>query len=119
MGMWVDAEKVGGRGLTASDVVRALREQNVQVAAGALGQQPSPRDASFQLSINARGRLIDEAECGEVVVKTSPDGAKVLLKDLGRSELGANQYSLRSLLHNTSAAAIPSFPAPCSNAPAT
>jgi multidrug efflux pump len=116
MRIWLDPEKVAARGLTASDVVRALREQNVQVAAGALGQQPSPRDASFQLSINARGRLIDEAEFGEVVVKTSPDGAKVLLKDLGRIELGANQYALRSLLDNKAAVAIPIFQAPGSNA---
>jgi multidrug efflux pump subunit AcrB len=61
MRVWLDPEKVAARGLTASDVVRALREQNVQVAAGTLGQQPAPRAAGFQLSINARGRLVDEA----------------------------------------------------------
>ncbi|HSU41157.1 MAG TPA: efflux RND transporter permease subunit, partial [Polyangiaceae bacterium] len=116
MRVWLDPEKADSRSLTASDVVAALREQNVQVAAGTLGQQPSPRDASFQLSINARGRLRDEAEFGEVIVKTSPDGASVRLKDIARIELGANQYALRSLLDNKTAVAIPIFQAPGSNA---
>jgi hydrophobe/amphiphile efflux-1 (HAE1) family protein len=116
MRIWLDPEKVAARGLTAGDVVRALREQNIQVAAGTLGQQPSPRGASFQVSINAQGRLIEEQEFGKVVVKTSPDGAKVLLSDLARIELGANQYALRSLLDNKRAVAIPVFQAPGSNA---
>src|SRR3954471_1600306 len=116
MRIWLDPDKVAARNLTASDVVRALREQNVQVAAGTLGQQPSPRDASFQLSINARGRLVDEADFGQVIVKTSPDGANVRLSDVARIELGANQYALRSLLDNKKAVAIPVFQAPGSNA---
>jgi multidrug efflux pump len=116
MRVWLDPEKVAARGLTASDVVAALREQNVQVAAGTLGQQPSPRDAGFQLSINAQGRLVDEAEFGAVIVKTSPDGANVRLADIARIELGANQYALRSLLDNKPAVAIPVFQAPGSNA---
>src|SRR3954471_18832723 len=116
MRVWLDPDKVAARSLTASDVVAALREQNVQVAAGTLGQQPSPREANFQLSINARGRLRDEADFGEVIVKTSPDGANVRLKDIARIELGANQYALRSLLDNKAAVAIPIFQAPGSNA---
>ncbi|HEX4352341.1 MAG TPA: efflux RND transporter permease subunit, partial [Polyangiales bacterium] len=116
MRIWLDPEKVAARGLTASDVVRALRDQNVQVAAGTLGQQPSPRGVGFQLSINARGRLIDEAEFGAVIVKSSPDGAVVHLSDVARIELGANQYALRSLLDNKTAVAIPVFQAPGSNA---
>ncbi|HYP75400.1 MAG TPA: multidrug efflux RND transporter permease subunit [Polyangiaceae bacterium] len=116
MRIWLDPDKVAARNLTASDIVRALREQNVQVAAGTLGQQPSPRDASFQLSINARGRLVDEADFGQVIVKTSPDGANVRLSDVARIELGANQYALRSLLDNQKAVAIPVFQAPGSNA---
>src|SRR6478735_3175393 len=116
MRVWLDPDKVAARNLTASDIVRALREQNVQVAAGTLGQQPSPRDASFQLSINARGRLVDEADFGQVIVKTSPDGANVRLSDVARIELGANQYALRSLLDNKAAVAIPVFQAPGSNA---
>jgi len=116
MRVWLDPAKVAARGLTASDVVRALREQNVQVAAGTLGQQPAPTGASFQLSITARGRLVDEAEFGKVVVKTAPDGSKVHLEDVARIELGANQYALRSLLDNKVAVAMPIFQAPGSNA---
>jgi multidrug efflux pump len=116
MRIWLDPEKVAARGLTAGDVIRALREQNVQVAAGGLGQQPSPRDANFQLSINARGRLVEESEFGDIVVKTTPDGAKVRLSDLARIELGASEYALRSLLDNRAAVAIPVYQAPGSNA---
>jgi multidrug efflux pump len=116
MRIWLDPDKVASRGLSAGDVVRALREQNVQVAAGALGQQPSPRDTAFQLSINARGRLVEEQEFRDVVVKTTPDGAKVRLSDVARVELGANGYALRSLLDNKAAVAIPIFQAPGSNA---
>jgi multidrug efflux pump subunit AcrB len=116
MRVWLDPEKASARGITAGDVVRALQEQNVQVAAGALGQQPAPSGANFQLSINARGRLVDEAEFGEVVVKTGADGARVRLADVARIELGANQYALRSLLDNKAAVAIPVFQAPGSNA---
>jgi multidrug efflux pump len=117
MRVWLDPNKVAARGLTASDVVRALREQNVQVAAGTLGQQPSPREgASFQLGINAQGRLLDEAQFRDVIVKTTADGANVRLGDVARVELGANQYALRSLLDNKDAVAIPVFQAPGSNA---
>ena len=116
MRVWLDPDKVAARGLTAGDVVRALREQNVQVAAGTLGQQPAPTGAAFQLSVNARGRLVDEAEFRNVIVKTSPDGANVKLSDVARVELGANQYALRSLLDNKTAVAIPVFQAPGSNA---
>jgi hydrophobe/amphiphile efflux-1 (HAE1) family protein len=116
MRVWLDPEKVASRGLTSGDVVRALREQNIQVAAGTLGQQPAPREAGFQLSIDAQGRLVDEAEFGEVLVKTTPEGGKVRLKDIARVELGANQYALRSLLDNKAAVAMPIFQAPGSNA---
>ncbi|MDB4996308.1 MAG: transporter, partial [Myxococcaceae bacterium] len=116
MRVWLDPTAVASRGLTASDVVRALREQNVQVAAGTLGQQPAPHDASFQLSINAQGRLVDEAQFADVIVKTTPEGGKVRLGDIARIELGANQYALRSLLDNKAAVAMPVFQAPGSNA---
>ncbi|MEA2748170.1 MAG: multidrug efflux pump [Myxococcales bacterium] len=116
MRVWLDPTAVASRGLTASDVVRALREQNVQVAAGTLGQQPAPHDASFQLSINAQGRLVDEAQFADVIVKTTSEGGKVRLGDIARIELGANQYALRSLLDNKAAVAMPVFQAPGSNA---
>ncbi len=117
MRVWLDPDKVASRGLTASDVVRALREQNIQVAAGTLGQQPSPvGGVAFQLGINAQGRLLDEAQFRDVIVKTTASGANVRLGDVARVELGANQYALRSLLDNKAAVAIPVFQAPGSNA---
>jgi multidrug efflux pump len=116
MRVWLDPEKVSSRGLTAADVVRAIREQNIQVAAGSVGQQPAPKDAAFQLTINTTGRLIDEEQFGNIIIKTTPAGAKTLLKDVARIELGANQYALESLLNNKAAVAIPIFQAPGSNA---
>jgi hydrophobe/amphiphile efflux-1 (HAE1) family protein len=116
MRVWLDPHKMAGLGLTAGDVIRALREQNLQVAAGTLGQQPAPRDANFQLSINAQGRLVDEAEFGDVIVRSTTEGATVRLRDVARLELGAKDYALRSLLNNKAAVAIPIFQSPGSNA---
>src|SRR3989454_7135296 len=94
--------------LTASDVVSAIREQNVQVAAGAVGQQPGNRPVNFELQINAKGRLISTEEFGQIIVKTRHTGEKILLKDVARLALGASGDSLRSLLNNqTALAAVP------------
>jgi hydrophobe/amphiphile efflux-1 (HAE1) family protein len=116
MRIWLDPEKIAARGLTASDVVAAIREQNIQVAAGAVGQPPVSSPAALELQINAKGRLITEAEFDNIIVKTGPNGEKVLLKDLGRAELGASTYSLKSLLDNKPAVAIPIFLLPGANA---
>lgn len=116
MRIWLDPDKLAARSLTVSDVARALREQNVQVAAGTLGQQPAPPSAAFQLNVNTRGRLVEEQEFAAVVVKTSATGAQTRLGEIARIELGANQYALRSLLANRRAVAIPVFQAPGSNA---
>ena len=103
--VWLDPDKVAARSLTAGDVVQAIREQNVQVAAGAVGQQPSAGSA-FQLAINATGRLSDPEQFADIIVRVGRDGGVVRLRDVGRVELGANQYSIRSLLDNQPAAAI-------------
>jgi hydrophobic/amphiphilic exporter-1 (mainly G- bacteria), HAE1 family len=95
MRLWLDPTRMAARSLTASDVVSALREQNVQVAAGALGQPPAPPNQQFQISVRAVGRLRDPAEFGNIVLKTAPDGTLVRLKDVGRAELGAEDYSSR------------------------
>lgn len=116
MRVWLDPEKATALNITAGDVVRALREQNVQVAAGTLGQQPNPHPTQFQLSINAAGRLIEISEFEDVIVKTSAEGTHVRIKDIARVELGANQYALRSLLDNKVAVAMPVFQSPGSNA---
>src|SRR5450830_560949 len=99
MRVWLDPQKVAARGLTAGDVVDSIREQNVQVAAGVIGQGPS-KDAEFQLTVNTQGRLQTVEEFGAIIVKTGDDGATTLLKDVARLEMGSNSYALRSLLNN-------------------
>ncbi|HSW82561.1 MAG TPA: efflux RND transporter permease subunit, partial [Usitatibacter sp.] len=116
MRVWLDPRKVAERGLSANDIVRAIREQNVQAAAGVVGQSPSPSDVQLQLPINAQGRLQNEDEFGDIIVKTEASGAVVRLRDVARLELGASEYALRSLLNNKSAVAIPIYAAPNSNA---
>ena len=115
MRVWLDPQKVAARNLTAGDVVDAIREQNVQVAAGVIGQGPA-KDAEFQLTVNTQGRLSTVEEFGDIVVKTNADGATTLLKDVARLEMGSNSYALRALLDNKSAVAIPIFEAPNANA---
>ena len=99
MRLWLDPGKLAARGLTGSDVVNALREQNVQVAAGALGDAPAAAGQMFNLSVRAQGRLTEASEFADVVVSGGKDGALVRVRDLGRVELGAESYasSLRFL----------------------
>jgi HAE1 family hydrophobic/amphiphilic exporter-1 len=93
MRLWLDPNKLAGRGLAASDVVNALREQNVQVAAGSIGDAPSSPDQLYQLSVRAAGRLTRADEFENVVVKAGRDGALVRVRDVGRVELGAENYT--------------------------
>ncbi len=116
MRVWLDPRKVAEHGLSASDVVRAIREQNVQAAAGVVGASPSGPDVNLQLSINAQGRLATVEEFGDIIVKAEAGGAVTRLRDVARLELGASEYALRSLLNNKPAVAVPIFAAPNSNA---
>jgi len=116
MRVWLDPSKVAARGLTASDVVSAIREQNVQVAAGVVGAPPMPVPVDYQLSVNARGRLLDEKEFGDIILKTGADGEITRLRDVARLELAAGDYALRSMLDNKEAVGIGIFQAPGSNA---
>src|SRR5687767_1337684 len=116
MRVWLDPQKVAERGLSASDVVREIRAQNVQAAAGVVGASPSEVGLDLQLSINAQGRLQTEEEFGEIIVKNGANGEVTRLRDIARIELGAADYSLRSLLDNKSAVAVPIFQSPGSNA---
>jgi multidrug efflux pump len=116
MRIWLDPRKVAERGLSAGDVVRAIREQNVQAAAGVVGASPNSGSIDLQLSINAQGRLQTEEEFGDIIVKTEAGGAVTRLRDVARIELGASEYALRSLLNNKPAVAVPIFAAPNSNA---
>ena len=114
--VWLDPNKTASRNLTANDVVNAIREQNRQVAAGQLGAPPAPNATSFQLSVNAQGRLVSEEEFENIVIRAGDDGEITRLKDIARVELGSSQYALRSLLNNQPAVAIPIFQRPGSNA---
>ncbi len=116
MRVWLDPQKVAEHGLSAGDVVQEIRAQNVQAAAGVVGSSPSVPNLSLQMSVNAQGRLQSPEEFGDIVVKTAPGGAVTRLRDVARIELGAADYSLRSLLNNKSAVAVPVFQAPGSNA---
>jgi multidrug efflux pump len=116
MRIWLDPNKISALGLTATDVTNAVREQNMQVAAGVIGAQPNDNPGAFELLINAQGRLQTEEQFGDIIVKTSPTGGIIRLKDVARIELGSNQYAMRSLLDNKQASAIAVFQAPGSNA---
>jgi len=93
MRLWLDPARLAARGITAGDVVRALREQNLQVAAGALGDAPADVNQMYNLSVRALGRLTEVAQFENVVVKAGADGALVRVRDVGRAELGAETYS--------------------------
>jgi multidrug efflux pump len=115
MRVWLDPEQAAQRGLTVQDIVGAIREQNVQVSAGAIGASPQPKGKSVQFLVNARGRLETPEEFGAIVLKTGPDGAMTRLRDVARVELGSNTYALNSLLNNKEAAAVVIFEAPGAN----
>ena len=115
MRVWFDPAKVGARGLSASDVVAAIREQNVEVAAGSVGQQPNA-SADFQVTVNTLGRLSTVEQFGDIVVKTGADGQVTRLRDVARVELGADAYALRSLLDGEPAVALQIVQSPGANA---
>jgi multidrug efflux pump len=116
MRVWLDPQKMAERGLSASDIVREIRAQNVEAAGGFVGASPSVPGLDLQLAVNARGRLQSEEEFGDIVVRSGTTGEVTRLRDIARIELGASEYALRSLLDNKSAVAIPIYQAPGSNA---
>ncbi|MFJ1301616.1 efflux RND transporter permease subunit [Pseudomonadota bacterium AL_CKDN230030165-1A_HGKHYDSX7] len=116
MRVWLDPQKIAQRGMTATEVVNAIREQNVQVAAGVIGASPTVGDVPLQLNVNARGRLQTEEEFRDIILKTSPDGGVTHLSDVARVELDAQEYGLRSLLDNKPAVGMGIMQSPGSNA---
>jgi len=115
MRIWLDPEKVASLGLTAGDVVRAIREQNVQVAAGSLGQPPAPEGTQFQYTLTAPGRLKTAAQFGEIVLKTGNDGNVVRLTDVARIELGSRDYASKTYMDGKNAVSLRVFQLPGSN----
>jgi multidrug efflux pump len=119
MRVWLDPDKVASRNLTASDVVNAIREQNVQVAAGVLGQPPVPSGSQFQLTLSTMGRLVDPKQFENIVIKTGSDGQVTLLKDVARVELGALDNTMDSMLDGKPAVAMVIFQLPGTNSLST
>ncbi|HET9187633.1 MAG TPA: efflux RND transporter permease subunit, partial [Acidothermaceae bacterium] len=118
MRVWLDPDRLQSVGLTASDVVAALQGQNVQVASGVLNQPPMDKPGAFQISVSTQGRLADPAEFANIVVKQTAN-AVVRIKDIGRVELAAQDYSTNSYLDTSPAVALGIFQRPGSNALAT
>ncbi|MEL5467775.1 multidrug efflux RND transporter permease subunit [Serratia nevei] len=115
MRLWLDPDLIAARGLTAGDVIAAVREQNVQVAAGSVGQAPDS-NAAFQVTVNTLGRLADEKQFGEIIIRTGSDGRVTRLRDVARIEMGADAYALRSLLDGEPAVALQIIQSPGANA---
>ncbi len=114
MRVWIDPAQAAARGLSAGDIVRSIREQNVEVSAGSIGSPPTPDATVLQLSVNAQGRLDSPEAFGDIILKA--DGNQLTrLRDVARVELGANSYAVRSLLNNEDAAAVVIFEAPGAN----
>ena len=116
MRIWLNPEKVAERGLSAMDVVNAIRDQNVQVAAGMIGGAPMANPVTIQLPINAKGRLQSPEEFEQIILRAGSNGEITYLKDVARIELAAAEHSLNSMLDNLPAVAVPIFQAPGANA---
>ncbi len=116
MRIWIDPQKAAERGLAAGDIANAVRGQNVQAAAGVIGASPSVPGLDLQLSVNAQGRLQTPEDFENIVVKSGAQGEVTRLGDVARVEMGASEYSLRSLLDNKPAVGMAVFQAPGSNA---
>ncbi|MGA8833062.1 MAG: efflux RND transporter permease subunit, partial [Desulfomonilaceae bacterium] len=116
MRLWLDPNKMESRSLTTNDVVDALRQQNVQVAAGNVGQRPSPKGVDFQLSVNTLGRLTDVSQFENIIVKTAEGGRVTRVKDIARVELGAKSYDTFSIFNGKPAATMVVYQSPGSNA---
>lgn len=115
MRLWLDPDLIAARGLTAGDVIAAVREQNVQVAAGSVGQAPDST-AAFQVTVNTLGRLTDEEQFGDIIIRTGDNGQVTRLRDVARIEMGADAYALRSLLDGEPAVALQIIQSPGANA---
>src|SRR5882757_2856143 len=116
MRLWLDPGKIAARNMDVNEVLTAVREQNVQVAAGQIGGQPSLPGIEFQYIVNAQGRLQTEQEFENIVIKNGANGETTYLRDVARLELGPDNYALRSMLDGGPAVAIPVFQLPGANA---
>jgi multidrug efflux pump len=116
MRIWLDPHRISALGLTAGEVVRALRSQNVQVAGGVLDRPPSAQQGAYEVGVQLLGRLTDPGQFGDVLIKSADEGRLVRVRDIGRVELGAVDYSTNAYLDDKPAVAVPVFQRPGSNA---
>ncbi len=116
MRIWLDPNRIAERNMTASEVLNAIRQQNVQVAGGVVGGPPYDDNVQIQLPVNVQGRLQNKEEFEDIIIKRDAKGVVTRLKDVARVELDSQSYSLRSMLNNQQAVAVPIFAAPGSNA---
>src|SRR5213593_1467292 len=116
MRVWLDPDKLQSRNLTVDDVIRVLREQNVQVAAGQIGQPPVPKGQDFQYTLSTLGRLVEAEQFADIILNTGKDGEVTYLKDVGRTELGARSQDTLGRLDGRPAPGLPIFLLPGSNA---
>jgi HAE1 family hydrophobic/amphiphilic exporter-1 len=116
MRIWLDPEQLKSRRMTTAEVIAAIREQNVQVAAGQIGQPPAPAGQSFQYTVNVLGRLADIEQFEDIIVKTGEGGRITRLRDVARVELGAKVYDITSRLNGATSASIAVYQLPGSNA---
>ncbi|WP_373534534.1 efflux RND transporter permease subunit [Microcoleus sp.] len=116
MRLWIDPNKLAARSLTMQDVTRALNEQNIQVGAGRVGQEPAPEGQMYQIDLRAKSRLQEPAEFENIVLKTETNGTVVKLKDVGRAELGAENYNSFLRFRGKDAVGLGIYQLPGSNA---
>ncbi|PZO90624.1 MAG: hydrophobe/amphiphile efflux-1 family RND transporter [Sphingomonas sanxanigenens] len=116
MRVWIDPGRAAALNLTAGDIVQALRAQNVQVAAGTLGQPPYAQGNAFQLNVETQGRLVDPQQFANVVIRTDADGRQVRVSDVARVELGAQDYGTNTYLSGKPTVIVAVFQRPGSNA---
>ena len=116
MRLWLNPEQIAARSLTAGDVVNAIREQNIQVAAGVVGQQPTKENTDFQYTVSTLGRLMEAEQFADIVIKKGADGQVTRLKDVARIELGAKDYNSGLFLDGEPTVGLAIFQLPGSNA---
>ena len=115
MRLWLDPHKLKARGLTAEDVVQAVRDQNVQVAAGQVGAPPADSGQSFEYTVNVKGRLVDAEEFGGIVIRAGDGGRLLRVRDVARVELGSSSYGIGSAMNGTLAATVAIYQIPGAN----
>jgi multidrug efflux pump len=116
MRVWLDPDKLQSRGLTVDDVINVLREQNVQVAAGQIGQPPVPKGQDFQYTLSTLGRLVDPEQFGNIVLKTGSNGEVTYLREVSRTDLGARSQDQLATVDRRPSAGLGIFLLPGSNA---